>query len=183
MANTNNPNGFEVVQNGSGGVNRSNEYAIQSGYNTSISNGDLVTLTAGYVTRAEAGDRILGVFKGLLQIEGDGQFDYRKNWVANTVNLGGDDVVCVVEDDPNAILEAQFVGGSTPVRANIGTRYNANETAGSTNTGRSLEGVVNTTEAAGTLICVGFSRLPENTIDDNARARFRIARHVFNTQP
>lgn len=182
MANSNNPNGFEVVQNGSGGVNRGNEYLLASGYAVSIFSGDLVTLTNGFVTRATAGDQILGVFKGLQLVEADGQIDYRANWVANTTNLFGDNVTAYIEDDPNAILEAQFVGGTDPVQAAIGTRYNANVTAGSLNSGRSNEGVTSTTAAAGTLICVGFSRLPENEIGENARARFRIIRHLFNAQ-
>lgn len=183
MANVNNPNGFSAVQSGSGGVTRQRSYLIQSGYDTTMYSGDLVTLTGGFVTRAVAGDRILGVFKGVNGlVEADGEIDYRAIYRANTTTPDGSAIECTIEDDPNIILEAQFVDGTAPTQAAVGTRYNADVDTGSVNTGRSAEGVTSTTQAAGTLVCIGFAQLPENEIGENARALFRIVLHEFNSQ-
>ena len=56
--------------------------------------------------------------------------------------------------DPAIIYEAQFTAG-TPAVSFIGNKYTLSTTAGSTNNGRSKEGVTATT-SSGVALCVGF---------------------------
>ena len=79
--------------------------------------------------------------------------------------------------DPAIIYEAQFTAG-TPAVSFIGNKYTLSTTAGSTNNGRSKEGVTATT-SSGVALCVGFVDSPSNSIGASARAFFTFPTNTF----
>jgi len=86
---------------------RQNRYRIASAYNTSIFQGDLVTVaTNGTIVRVAAGDNalILGVFNGCSYVDSSGDVIFSNYWPANAT---GTDIFANVIDDPSATFEIQ----------------------------------------------------------------------------
>ena len=72
----------------------------------------------------------------------------------------------------------QGTATGTPAVSFIGNKYTISTTAGSTNTGRSKEGVTATT-SSGIALCNRFVDSPSNSIGANARAYFTFPTNVF----
>ena len=177
MANTNKPDGFTPAYHMYGGVIRPAKMRIASGYGTAIYSGDVVTLSSGYVQQAGATDTPVGVFYGVFYTATDGTPTFSKVWNASTATQGSADAEVLVYNDPGIVYEAQFTAG-TPAVSFIGNKYTLSTTAGSSNNGRSKEGVTATT-SSGVALCVGFASQPSNEIGQYARGLFTFPTNTF----
>ena len=177
MANTDAPNGFTPAYHLYGGVIRPQKLRIASGTNASIFNGDVVNLSSGYVIQGTATGTPCGVFAGVYYTATDGTPTFANSWTADVTTLGGADVEAYVYTDPAIVYEAQFTAG-TPAVSFIGNKYTITTTAGSTNNGRSKEGVTATT-SSGIALLNRFVDSPSNTIGANARGYFTFPTNVF----
>ena len=112
---SNAPFGFRPYRHLSGGdANRTRQYTIASGYATALYPGDPVkALSDGSIALAAAGDRILGVFRGVQYKAADGSavFGY---WPASTTAT---DIKALVATDPNITFEV--MSGGTPAQTNL----------------------------------------------------------------
>ena len=177
MANTNKPDGFTPAYHMYGGVIRPAKMRIASGYGTAIYSGDVVTLSSGYVEQAGATSTPVGVFYGVFYTATDGTPTFSKVWSASTATQGSADAEALVYNDPGIVYEAQFTAG-TPAVSFIGNKYTLSTTAGSSNNGRSKEGVTATT-SSGVALCVGFASQPSNEIGAYARGLFTFQTNTF----
>ena len=180
MANTDAPNGFTPAYHLYGGTIRPQKLRIASATNASIFSGDVVNLSSGYVIQGTATGTPAGVFMGVFYTAPDGTPTYSTYWPADTVTLGSADAEAYVYTDPGIVYEAQFTAG-TPAVSFIGNKYTISTTAGSTNNGRSKEGVTATT-SSGIALCNRFVDSPSNSIGANARAYFTFPTNVFAVQ-
>jgi hypothetical protein len=177
MANTDAPNGFTPAFHLYGGVIRPQKLRIASATNASIFSGDVVNLSSGYVIQGTATGTPAGVFAGCYYTATDGTPTFTNYWAADTATLGSGDVEAYVYTDPGIVYEAQFTAG-TPAVSFIGNKYTISTTAGSTNNGRSKEGVTATT-SSGIALCNRFVDSPSNSIAAYARAYFTFPTNVF----
>ena len=118
-----------------------------------------------------------GVFAGVFFTATDGTPTYSNIWTADVATLGGADAEAYVYTDPAIVYEAQFTAG-TPAVSFIGAKYTITTTAGSTNNGRSKEGVTATT-SSGIALLNRFVDSPSNSIGANARGYFSFPTNVF----
>ncbi len=189
MSNPATPRGFRHIGSvlPAGMTGQMREYRVASGHASNIFQGDAVSLTAaGTIQAAAAGAAIRGIVQGFRWVATDGTPRVSPFWPANTVTLGGRDAVAMVIDDPNAEVEARFMGATVPTTADIGLLYDLTAaTAGSTATGLSGQGV-DSTSGATTLKqfrFLGFVERPDNfTALVNAVGRFVPVNHDFRLQ-
>jgi hypothetical protein len=109
MANTDKAFGFRPVGKSGSGYDGQGltGYPIEADYNTSIYQGDCVTLSGGNVIIATAGP-LLGVFMGCSYTDPTtGKPTWKNYYPANT---DADDIVALVVDDPNAQFVVQCDG-------------------------------------------------------------------------
>ena len=124
--------GFRALRHVGGGAQRLAEYPIASAYNTSIFNGDIVTLTAGNVTLAADTAANIGVFVGCMYVNAQGEQKFSPMWLADTV---GSDIQALVSCDTGVTYKVEVSAGT--VQAGItGKLVN---TAGSNTTGLSAQ--------------------------------------------
>jgi hypothetical protein len=93
------------------------EFTITSGYGVALRPGDLVALASGVIAKATATTAVptggvIGVFLGCSYTDAAMGKTFRTNWVAGTVAA---DAVAIVSADPQAILRAAYVSGTTVV--------------------------------------------------------------------
>lgn len=196
MANANTPFGLRPVANVSSapfsdGVR---QYYHDSGNGVGIFVGDLVTATGAStflsngqilanVVQGATGDVFQGVCVAVLQ-------DNRDSTVYCAASTGR---VIMVNDDPNALFEAQQVTGGTALLANdIGFNVNVVVGTGSTITGYSGMTLDNTTEATTNTLDLKIVGMPARADNDPGSAvttgadasKFyvRINRHRFANQ-
>jgi len=177
MANTDAPNGFTPAYHLYGGVIRPQKLRIESGTSAAIFSGDVVNLSSGYVIQGTATGTPAGVFAGCFYTATDGTPTYSTYFPASTATLGSADIEAYVYTDPGIVYEAQFTAG-TPAVSFIGSKYTITTTAGSTNNGRSKEGVTATT-SSGIALMNRFVDSPSNSIGANARGYFTFPTNVF----
>jgi len=172
MANTNAPFGFRPARHLGGGTIRPNTYRIADALAANIYEGDPVKLTSdGVITLADAGDRILGIFKGVRYTRAsDGQVVFDNKWLTGT-DLPGSSVqyaVAHVYDDKNILFEVQ--SGGTPGVTNIGNLADHVAGSGNSATGKSgayLSGTM--ANSAASFRILDFVDAPENEIGQYAR--------------
>ena len=131
---------------------------IASGSGTSIFYGDVVRLnTGGTLSRGATGTTsatdAVGVFLGCSYTNpSTNQKIFTQYWPASTV---ASDAVGIVADDPNTLYKVAVLSSSTAVsgltRAAVGQNVAFYQTAGSTTSGDSKEGVYNSTGSTTTL--------------------------------
>lgn len=130
---SNAPFGFKPHRHRSGGLIRENEYPIATGYATDIYTGDPVKLlNDGTIARAAAGDRILGIFRGVQYVDSEGNQKFGSRWPASTTATS---IKASVMDDPNVSLLVQ--SGGTPAQTNVGNLADHVAGTGSNYTGQS----------------------------------------------
>lgn len=163
MANTNKAFGLRPLAKLGSNVNNdgNTQYRIASNTTDAIFEGDIVTLSGGYVVKAAAGAaNILGVFLGCQYTDPTTKKTTFKNYYPGAVVAS--DIVATVVDDPNALflVQASGVAGNTCVGLNADLVQTA---AGNTTTGVSgLElstGTLAATEALNVKV-VGISSVP-----------------------
>lgn len=135
MANTNKAFGLRPLGKLGSNVNSDGDtqYRIASNTTDAIFQGDIVTLSGGYLVKAAAGDaKIVGVFLGCQYTDPTTKKTTFKNYYPGAVVA--DDIVATVVDDPNALflVQASGVAGNTCVGLNADL---VQTTAGNTTTG------------------------------------------------
>ena len=133
MANTDNPNGFRLLNQT--GVKPPTAYPIEVTYATALYIGDMVTLSSGYIVIATEGTTniLLGPIVGFeCRTGGLAQGGYYPASSAYTW-------YALVADDPGQRFVAQCNGGGTLTVANIGDTCNI-ETATAGNTTTNMSG-------------------------------------------
>lgn len=163
MANTNKAFGLRPLGKLGSNVNSdgNTQYRIASNTTDAIFEGDIVTLSGGYVVKAAAGAaNILGVFIGCEYTDPTTKKTTFKNYYPGGVVAS--DIVASIVDDPNALflVQASGVAGNTCVGLNADL---VQTTAGNTTTGVSgLElstGTLAATQALNVKV-VGISSVP-----------------------
>lgn len=160
------PVNIQGAQPNSGGVRL---MAIASAYNTNMFNGDLVQLTAGFITKTTGTTTALpiGVFLGCQYEDPAFGLVNRQYWPANTVPKTGTTAWAYVCDDPDALFEIQAAGAIT--QASLGLNGDLVQNAGSTATGNSAVAMAATAPSSAAtrpLRIVDFVRRPGSTIGD-----------------
>jgi hypothetical protein len=163
MANTNKAFGLRPLGKLGSNVNSdgNTQYRIASNTTDAIFEGDIVTLTGGYVVKAAVGTAdILGVFIGCEYTDPTTKKTTFKNYYPGGV--AASDIVASIVDDPNALflVQASGVAGNTCVGLNADLVQTA---AGNTTTG--VSGIeLNTATLADTqalnVKVVGISSVP-----------------------
>jgi hypothetical protein len=195
MPNLNTPFGLRPVGGIGSGVysGKITQYSVPAGDATAIFIGDPVKLAGtsqiingqvfADVAQAATGNTIIGVVVGTLADTRDSLL-YR---AASTQRI------VLVNDDPNAVFEAQQVTGGTALTANdVGLNINFVVAAGSTVTGWSGVTLDNTTEATTNTLDLKIVAMP-NRVDndvgtavgtgaDASKFYVRINRHQFVNQ-
>lgn len=138
-------------------------------YATAIFNGDLVTLTAGLITKdvGTTAAAPIGVFMGCEYEDTTMGLFHRNFWPASTPIKTGTTAWAYVVDDPDALFEIQAAGPIT--QASLGLNGDLVQTAGSIVTGRSAVAMAATapsSSATRPLRIVDFVRRPGSAIGD-----------------
>lgn len=170
---TNAPFGFRPLRHLSGGLIRAREYPIASAYASDIFTGDPVKLASdGTIQLAAAGDRILGIFRGVQYVNASGEQKFSPYWPASTTAT---DIKASVIDDKNVTFEVQSAG--TPAQTNVGNLADHVAGTGSAYTGQSAATLSATmgTGAAGFRI-LDIVKKPGNT-GANATLEVSIYEH------
>lgn len=147
------PRGFrEAARNdGAAFTGGQHKYFVASGFATSIFIGDIMKLnTTGYLSVAAAGDQWRGIVKGFQWIGTDGRVMSGPYWPASTVTKNTQDVIIMLNDDPNLEIEVKLTGAATVLtQAAMGASFNLLAGTGNTATGISGQGLdvasINTT--------------------------------------
>jgi len=178
MANPDSPRGFWPLRHLTGGTIRANEYTIASGYGANIFHGDLVKLVAGGgLEVAAAGNRVVGVFKGVQYTSSTGDPVFAKYWPTGRTAT---DIKAYVYDDPNTVFGVQSAGST--VAADVGNLGDHVAGTGSTTTGRSAFELNGTTSTA----YAGFRVLgkidnPGNSYGTNVDLEVQIYEHEYGS--
>ena len=121
MANRDAAMGFRAVYHLTGGTIRPNKnYTIASALANAIGFGDPVKAlsTGTFGPNIDAGDTVstdepwAGVFAGCTYTNTDGDYIFRRNWVASTATLGSADAMAWVYDDPFIVYRIQTSTGT-----------------------------------------------------------------------
>lgn len=181
MANTDNPFGFRAIRhrNGAPYCGNASLYHVAGTDAQTLAPGDPVKLTGTAdthgiptVTRAAAGDRLVGVFMGRTPGEGDLIFDDPLNTRPSTVNY------ILVIDDPDVVFEVQADGAIAA--ADIG--LNADFVAADPIEGRSHFELDASTAAATVSLPLKIIRLvrrEDNELGAFAKVEVMINKHAY----
>jgi len=171
MANVDKAFGLRPLGNLSAtGAQKQFAYEIEDSQAGAIYQGDLVTLSAGYVVKYDSTLHTvaLGVFNGVQYVDPTSGKPTFKNFYPGSVNITTGVISASVVDDPNQLFLIQ--ADEDVVQADIGLNANIAYTAGSTTTGLSATELDSSTVAntAGLVLkIVGFYNAPNNTRAEN----------------
>jgi hypothetical protein len=172
MANVDKAFGLKPLGNLSAtGAQKQYGYQIQDSQAGAIYQGDLVTLSGGYVVKFDAALHTvaLGVFNGCNYIDPTTGKPIWSNFYPGSVNITAGTISAEVVDDPNQLFLIQ--ADEDVVQADIGLNASIAYTAGSATTGVSgteLDSSTIANVAAGRVLkIVGFYDAPENTPGEN----------------
>jgi len=171
MANVDKAFGLRPLGNLSAtGAQKQYGYNIADNQSGAIYQGDLVTLSSGYVVKYDSTlhTAALGVFNGCNYIDPTTGKPTWKNFYPGSVNITSGEIVADVLDDPNQLFLIQ--ADEDVVQADIGLNANIAYTAGSSTTGVSATELDSSTVAntAGLVLkIVGFYDAPNNTGGEN----------------
>ena len=171
MANVDKAFGLRPLGNLSAtGAQKQFAYEIADNQSGAIYQGDLVTLSGGYVVKYDSTlhTAALGVFNGCNYIDPTSGKPTWKNYYPGSVNITAGVISAEVVDDPSQLFLIQ--ADEDVVQADIGLNANIAYTAGSTTTGLSAteldsSTIANTATLA--LKIVGFYNAPNNTRAEN----------------
>lgn len=125
--------GFRALRHVGGGCQRLVEYPMESGYSTSIFNGDIVVLNAtGFVELAADSAANIGVFVGVMYVNAQGEQKFAPMWTGATA---GTDIQVLVSADVGVTYKVEVSAG-TVVAGITGKLVN---TAGNVKTGLSAQ--------------------------------------------
>lgn len=171
MANVDKAFGLKPLGNLSAtGAQKQYGYQIADNQSGAIYQGDLVTLSSGYVVKYDSTLHTvaLGVFNGCNYIDPTTGKPTWKNYYPGSVNITSGVITADVVDDPSQLFLIQ--ADEDVVQADIGLNANIAYTAGSTTTGVSgteLDSSTIANTAGLVLKIVGFYDAPGNTAGEN----------------
>lgn len=187
MANQDAAFGLRLSRSGNGSdlIGMQNKYRIAANYNTSIFQGDLVTVaTNGTIVRVAAGDGalILGVFNGVQYNDPTTGKPVWSNYYPASTNVAG--IEAFIIDAPHAVYEVQ-ADAAMPITDLFGNFDIVDATAGSTASGISnseLDVTTGATTAGLPLKAIDISTDPENsdTATTNTNVMVVINNHLFS---
>jgi len=185
MANIDKAFGLRPIGNLSAtGAQKQYGYEIADNQGGTIFQGDLVVLTAGYISRFLPGSHTaaVGVFNGCNYIDPTTGKPTFKNFYPGSVNITSGKIVADVVDDPNQLFLVQCDAGF--VAANVGNNADVVGTGGSTTSGIStmeLNSSTLATTAALNLKVVGLYNDVNNDFGTNAVVVVKINEHVYGS--
>jgi hypothetical protein len=185
MANIDKAFGLRPIGNLSAtGAQKQYGYEIADNQSGTIFQGDLVALSAGYITRflPATHTAAVGVFNGCNYIDPTTGKPTWKNYYPGSVNITSGKIVADVIDDPSQLFLIQCDAGFTA--ADVGENADVIGTGGSTTTGVStmeLNSATLAVTAALNLKTVGLYNVPGNDFGTNAVVVVKINEHVYGS--
>jgi len=185
MANIDKAFGLRPIGNLSAtGAQKQYGYEIADNQAGTIFQGDLVVLTAGYISRflPATHTAAVGVFNGCNYIDPTTGKPTFKNFYPGSVNITSGKIIADVIDDPSQLFLIQC--DASIAAADIGKNADVIGTGGSTTTGVStmeLNSSTLATTAALNLKTVGLYNVPSNEIGTNAVVVVKINEHVYGS--
>lgn len=188
MANPNQAVGLQPWRHAAGGVIRTNAYAIASALAANIYRGSAVkpSTTTKRIDVCAAGDRVIGVFKGVSYVDANGDSQYRPYWATGQTTKGSADAEAMIFDDPFILFRVQVSGAAGLIATDVGNSADVVIAAGSAATGNSGDMLDQATLTAtvatgGQLRVEELSRETCNAFGQYAKAIVRIAEHYLST--
>jgi hypothetical protein len=185
MANIDKASGLRPIGNLSAtGAQKQYGYEIADNQAGTIFQGDLVALSAGYITRflPASHTAAVGVFNGCNYIDPTTGKPTWKNYYPGSVNITSGKIIADVIDDPSQLFLVQCDAGF--VAADVGKNADVIGTGGSTTTGVSTMELNSSTlavTAALNLKTVGLYNVPGNDFGTNAVVVVKINEHVYGS--
>ena len=185
MANIDKAFGLRPIGNLSAtGAQKQYGYEIADNQSGTIFQGDLVVLTAGFISRflPATHTAAVGVFNGCNYIDPTTGKPTWKNYYPGSVNITSGKIIADVIDDPSQLFLIQC--DASIAAADIGKNADVIGTGGSTTTGVStmeLNSSTLATTAALNLKTVGLYNVPSNEIGTNAVVVVKINEHVYGS--
>jgi hypothetical protein len=185
MANTDKASGLRPIGNLSAtGAQKQYGYEIADNQAGTIFQGDLVALSAGFITRflPATHTAAVGVFNGCNYIDPTTGKPTWKNYYPGSVNITSGKIIADVIDDPSQLFLIQCDAGF--VAADVGKNADVIGTGGSTTTGVStmeLNSSTLATTAALNLKTVGLYNVPSNEYGSFAVVVVKINEHVYGS--
>ena len=185
MANIDKAFGFRPIGNLSAtGAQKQYGYEIADNQAGTIFQGDLVALSAGFITRflPATHTAAVGVFNGCNYIDPTTGKPTWKNYYPGSVNITSGKIIADVIDDPSQLFLIQCDAGF--VAADVGKNADVIGTGGSTTTGVStmeLNSSTLATTAALNLKTVGLYNVPSNEFGSFAVVVVKINEHVYGS--
>jgi len=185
MANTDKAFGLRPIGNLSAtGAQKQYGYEIADNQSGTIFQGDLVALSAGFITRflPATHTAAVGVFNGCNYIDPTTGKPTWKNYYPGSVNITSGKIIADVIDDPSQLFLIQCDAGFTA--ADVGENADVIGTGGSTTTGVSTMELNSSTlavTAALNLKTVGLYNVPSNEFGSFAVVVVKINEHVYGS--
>ena len=185
MANIDKAFGLRAIGNLSAtGAQKQYGYEIADNQAGTIFQGDLVALSAGFITKFLPGTHTaaVGVFNGCNYIDPTTGKPTFKNYYPGSVNITSGKIIADVIDDPNQLFLIQCDEGF--VAADVGKNADVVGTGGSTTSGIStmeLDSSTLATSAALNLKVVGLYNDVNNEFGTNAVVVVKINEHVYGS--
>jgi hypothetical protein len=187
MANVNKPFGLRPQGNLSAtGAQKQYGYQIADNQSGAIYQGDLVTLSAGYIVKFDATLHTVavGVFNGCNYIDPTSGKPTWKNYYPGSVNITSGQITADVVDDPNQLFLIQASGTITQAQfgLNAAILYGAGSTtSGVSGTQLNSTGIANTNADGLVLKLVGINTIPTNTLGTNVQVIVKINKHLYGS--
>ena len=185
MANIDKASGLRAIGNLSAtGAQKQYGYEIADNQAGTIFQGDLVALSAGFITKflPATHTAAVGVFNGCNYIDPTTGKPTWKNYYPGSVNITSGKIIADVIDDPSQLFLVQCDAGF--VAADVGKNADVVGTGGSTTTGVStmeLNSGTLATSAALNLKTVGLYNVPGNEFGSFAVVVVKINEHVYGS--
>jgi hypothetical protein len=185
MANIDKASGLRPIGNLSAtGAQKQYGYEIADNQAGTIFQGDLVALSAGYITKflPATHTAAVGVFNGCNYIDPTTGKPTWKNYYPGSVNITSGKIIADVIDDPSQLFLVQCDAGF--VAADVGKNADVIGTGGSTTTGVStmeLNSATLAVTAALNLKTVGLYNVPGNEYGSFAVVVVKINEHVYGS--
>ena len=185
MANIDKASGLRPIGNLSAtGAQKQYGYEIADNQAGTIFQGDLVALSAGFITKflPATHTAAVGVFNGCNYIDPTTGKPTWKNYYPGSVNITSGKIIADVIDDPSQLFLIQCDAGF--VAADVGKNADVIGTGGSTTPGVStmeLNSSTLATSAALNLKTVGLYNVPGNEYGSFAVVVVKINEHVYGS--
>lgn len=185
MANADKAFGLRALGNLSAtGGQKQYGYEIADNQSGAIYQGDLVTISGGYVVKflPASHTAAVGVFNGCNYIDPTTGKPTWKNYYPGSVNITTGKIVADVIDDPNQLFTIQV--DESVAQTDVGDNADVVGTGGSTTTGVStmeLDSSTIANTAALNLKIVGLYDVPGNAFGTNAVVVVKINEHLYGS--